>query len=417
MTTNLNPCERCGQLVTDDELYAVNVGGTIVTWCEECLENYGFYCERCGTYHAGEPVIVHQDQSATATWCESCAMSHASLCDDCGNWTDDDCISTVYVYNVGYQTLCHKCLEDSYYQCATCGDYCLEDDIEYSNGNYYCPSCSPSHYLDEYHHTEGEHFLSTGHDLPQPYLGIELEMEFETETNRADAAEYIRTNTAYGDYYECKEDSSLGDYGMECVTQPATPAYHFSGYDQLMLSAGTLYDATSHDNGHCGLHVHIDRDYFNDTGIGSASLKAAYIMDTIISNNESYIVNFTRRSYLQLNHWSAFMNMHACKAERDLSSKLKEYSIAKYTRYQAVNTENYNTIELRLFRGTLNIETYHATIEFAAALAYLTRALLPIPEWADTLTWADLKIELFAALECMGLGSAELVSYLNRRGI
>lgn len=417
MTTNLNSCERCGQLVSDDELYAVNVSGTIETWCEDCLENYGFYCEWCGTYHDGEPVTVHQGGYDPATWCESCVSRHTSICDDCGNLTDNDWISTVYVYNVGYRTLCHKCLENSYYQCSTCGDYCHEDDIEYRDGHYYCPSCAASHYLDEYHHTEGEYFLSTGDELYQPFLGVELEMEFEGDGNRASAAEYIRTNTAYGDYYECKEDSSLGDYGMECVTQPATPAYHLSGYDQIMLSAGSLYYATSHDNGRCGLHVHIDRDYFNDTGIGSASLKAAYIIDSIICNNESYIVNFTRRRYSQLNRWSAFMNMHAAKNKIDFSAKLKEYSIAKYTRYQAVNTENDATIELRLFRGTLNPETYAATIQFSAALAYLTRALLPIPEWAETLTWTDLKTELFAALECMNLSATELASYLKRRGI
>lgn len=417
MTTNLNPCERCGQLVSDDELYAVNVSGTIETWCEECLENYGFYCERCGTYHAGEPVTVHYGQAATATWCESCAGRHASLCDDCDHWTDNDWISTVYVYNVGYQTLCHKCLEDSYYQCSTCGDYCYDDDIEYRNGNYYCPSCAASTYLDEYHHTEGEYFLCTGNDTNQPYLGVELEMEFEGDGNRASAAEYIRTNLTYGDYYECKEDSSLGDYGMECVTQPATPAYHLSGYDHIMLSAGSLYYATSHDNGNCGLHVHIDRDYFTDTGIANASFKAAFIMDAIISYNEGYIVNFTRRRYSQLNRWAAFMNMHFGKDKRDLLDKLREYNSSKYTRYQAVNTENDSTIELRLFRGTLNAETYAATIEFVAALAYLTRALLPIPEWADTITWSDLKTELFAALDCMQLSSIELASYLKRRGI
>ena len=242
-------------------------------------------------------------------------------------------------------------------------------------------------------------------------------MEFDTSDARANAAEYIRTSTAYGDYYECKEDGSLSEYGMEVVTQPATPAYHMAGYDQLMLSAGTLYDATSHNNGDCGLHVHIDRAYFEVTDMPYATTRAAYIMDTIFSNCESQIVCFTRRRYSQLNHWSQLMNMGACKCDRPLRDKLTEYRASKYTRYQAVNTENRETIELRLFRGTLNNETYYATLEFVAALARLTRALIPCPEFAETLTWSDLKTELFAALKLMDLNDDELAAYLSRRGL
>ena len=416
MTTNLKLCEHCGKLVPVCELSIVNNHGTIETWCEDCIDSDACYCERCHQYRPGEITGVYHD-GHIEEWCETCVDSRAVSCDHCNDLTDENDCQTVYIHGVGYQTICTSCLDENYYQCDTCGDYCLEDDVDYRDGNYYCPTCLPSRYLDEYHHTEGEHFLSTGDEVYQPYLGVELEMEFETDTNRASAAEHIRTNMTYGDYYECKTDSSLGDYGMECVTQPATPAYHLSGYDQLMLSAGITYDATSHDNGNCGLHVHIDRDYFTNTGIANAALKAAFIMDTIISNNEVYIVNFTRRRYSQLNRWAAFMNMHACKAERDLIEKLREYSSSKYNRYQAVNTENDTTIELRLFRGTLNGETYAATIQFVAALAYLTCALLPIPEWADTLTWSDLKAELFAALDCMELSSVELAAYLKRRGI
>lgn len=416
MITKVTYCPHCGQLVPDDELYAVNVDGTIEEWCTDCLDRDAFYCERCGQYHNGEPITVHQGMFAVAQWCESCAETHATICDCCGRCEDNDSINTVYIYQVGYQDICPTCLEEGYYQCSKCGDYCLEDDIEYRDGSYYCPGCVPC-YVDDYHHTEGENFLNTVHDRNQPYLGVELEMEFETDSDLNNAAEYIRTNTRFGSYYDCKTDSSLGDYGMECVTQPATPAYHMAEYDAVMLSAGHIYHATSHDNGSCGLHVHVDRAYFNDTGIQEADVKAGFIMDTVFSNNELYIVNFTRRRYSQLNHWAQFLNMRASKEIRTLSGKLTEYRSAKYVRYQAVNMSNYDTIELRLFRGTLNTETYYATLEFVSALAYLTRALLPIPEYAETLTWDDLKTELFAALDLMNLSSTELSAYLKRRGI
>ena len=417
MTDKLTPCAHCGQLVPADELWLATMNdGTTEQWCRECIETDTTYCDRCGEYRPGEAVAVYSAAHIEG-WCEHCADTHAVECDCCHDLTDDNDMHHIYVYHIGWQSVCTSCLEENYYQCCRCGNYCLEDDVEYHNGDYYCPACAPSVYFSDYHHTDAKTFLHTGNDSNQPYLGVELELEFPTSDLRANAAKRIRCHTDYGDYYDCKEDGSLGEYGMEVVTQPATPAYHMTGYNDVMLSAGKDCGATSHDNGNCGLHVHIDRDYFTETGIQYAADRAGYIMDTIFSNNEAAIVNFTRRRYSQLNHWAQLMHMCVCKSERSLNSKLMEYRSSKYTRYQAVNMENVDTIELRLFRGTLNPTTYYATLEFVAALAYVTRALLPIPEYAETLTWADLKTELFAALKLMNIPSGSLAAYLNQRGL
>lgn len=416
MTDTLKPCQHCGQLVPADELNTVLNNGTVETWCCECVDTDASYCDHCEDYCAGESVgVYHHDH--LEGWCEQCATTRASECDCCHDLTDENDLNNVYVYGIGNQSICNSCLDEHYYMCANCGTYCTEDDIDFHDGYYYCPDCSPSRYLEDYHHTDAEHFLNVGNEVMQPYLGVELEMEYDTSDARENAAEYIRCNTAYGSFYECKEDGSLSEYGMEAVTQPATPSYHMAAYDQLMLSAGTLYGATSHDNGHCGLHIHIDRNYFDSTGILEASVRAAYIMDTIFSNCESQIVNFTRRRYTQLNHWAQLMNMAGCKSTQTLAYKLKEYRSSKYTRYQAVNVDNTETIELRLFRGTLKPETYYATLEFVAGLAYLTRALIPCPEIAETLTWPDLKTEIFAALKLMNINDDELAAYLSRRGL
>lgn len=311
---------------------------------------------------------------------------------------------------------CDECAECKTVECSRCGDYCTEDDITYIDGDYYCPVCAANQYLSDYHHTEGISFLNC--DEPTPlYLGIELEMEFDSSEKRLNAARYICTADNYAHLYDCKEDGSLIDYGMEVVTQPATPLYHLSGYDKVILDAGREYDAVSHDSGNCGLHIHIDRDFFNRTDVAEAAWRAGFIIDTIFSNHEPYIMRLTRRTYAQLNHWAQLLNMTPGKQPKSLSAKLLDYRGAKYTRYQAVNMENSETIELRLFRGTLNPETYFAALEFTAALAYLTRALLPIPDYATTLSWADLKTELFAALELEGIPADELSAYLKRRGI
>lgn len=408
-------CMHCGQLVHALTTVSVDYRQT-EAWCADCVESDTVSCDYCG-----QPVSASSSETVYANgverhYCTDCAYNHATVCDCCNDMNISTDVRNVYVYGIGYQNVCEACLDELYFQCASCGDYCTEDDITYIDGQYYCPDCASNCYLSDYHHTEGISFLNNGEESPL-YLGVELEMEFEDASSRTEAVRTICTNKDYAGLYDCKEDGSLDDYGMEVVTQPATPAYHLGGYDKVFLDMARFFSVTSHDSGNCGLHIHIDRGFFVRTGVPSAAWRAGFIMDSIISHNEPYVLRFTRRTYSQLNHWSQLMNMTPAKAPKSLSAKLADYRSAKYTRYQAVNMENSDTIELRLFRGTLNTETYFATLEFTAALAYLTRALLPIPEYAATLTWADLKTELFAALELEGISSTELAAYLKRRSL
>ena len=415
MPTTLNTCARCEQQVPADQLTTVINDGTPELWCDDCLDD-AYCCERCETYHAETPetVLIAGDREL---WCEHCAHNHATVCDSCNDLTANINMHTVRVWGVGYQDICSACLDELYYQCSNCGDYCLEDDVVYRDGYYYCPDCAPSSVIADYHHTDAEHFLNVPGDTGQPYLGVELEMEYPDDDSRLSAAEEILDHPQYGSYYECKEDGSLSDTGLEVVTQPATLAYHKAGYDQLMLDVAHKHGAVSHNAGNCGLHVHIDAAFFTDTGIIRALEYAGFIMDTLFSTCESQIVRFSRRSHTSLSHWAGILNMRTAKPESSLSDKLRDYRSAKYTRYQAVNLDNIDTIELRVFRGTLRDETYYATLEFVTGLAYLTRALLPVPEFAESLIWQDLKTEIYAALDTHGLSSDCLRAYMDRRGI
>ena len=414
MTPQTYECDRCGRL--GSHVNAVHTGiGCTEEWCDACVAKHTFECMHCHNLTDGCYAETVRAGFYERTYCPDCAHSHATMCYCCNDSVINHEVHRVYIWGTGYRDVCESCLED-YYRCSRCGKYCTEDDIEYLDGYYYCPDCAPTDYLSDYHHTEGISFLTNGE--PEPlYLGVELEMEFDHSSSRSEAARMICTSEAYGSLYDCKEDGSLSDYGMEVVTQPATPLYHLSGYDQVILDAARECGAVSHDSGNCGLHIHIDRGFFERRGNQRAAWRAGFIMDSIISANEPYILRFTRRTYSQLNHWASLMNMTPAKAPKSLDAKLADYRSAKYTRYQAVNMENYDTIELRLFRGTLNNETFYATVEFTAALAYLTRALLPIPEYASTLGWDDLKLELFAALELEGIRSKELSAYLKRRSL
>ena len=75
-------------------------------------------------------------------------------------------------------------------------------------------------------------------------------------------------------------------------------------------------------------------------------------------------------------------------------------------RYSAVNTENYNTIELRIFRGSLKLETVRATLQLVDLLITIvnTKDL----RWCFTSSWSDI-----AAL----VEHAELSNYLMEKDI
>ena len=67
-------------------------------------------------------------------------------------------------------------------------------------------------------------------------------------------------------------------------------------------------------------------------------------------------------------HWARFKKSNGLPV-KDV------YGKSNGTRYQAVNFENRNTVEFRLFRGTLNFSTFMATLEIVDALVHWARQL------------------------------------------
>ena len=115
----------------------------------------------------------------------------------------------------------------------------------------------------------------------------------------------------------------------------------------------------SHDLGEsgCGLHVHVSRNYLT-------SYKWLLI-DWFISKYQDKFEIIARRKET---HWARFKKSNGLPV-KDV------YGKSNGTRYQAVNFENRNTVEFRLFRGTLNFSTFMATLEIVDALVHWARQL------------------------------------------
>ena len=125
----------------------------------------------------------------------------------------------------------------------------------------------------------------------------------------------------------------------------------------------------SHDTNSSGLHIHVDRTYFGkseDTAIS----KLLYIFERF----RSELMVFSRRTESQANDWARSRKHSNTKSgwiKKAIKDSKSYYDHSE--RYYAVNLTNSETIEIRLFRGTLNLETFEATLKFTNRIAEICK--------------------------------------------
>lgn len=228
-----------------------------------------------------------------------------------------------------------------------------------------------------YHSHRGENnTMRVKDDKKYPYLvGVELEVE----TNNLDCYNWIAGVTSNWFYLET--DGSLRNKGVEIITIPLTKkvACNPRTWEKL---AETLSEkgATSHNNGRCGLHVHISR-----TGFGKNSEETDETLGKLfhLYNNElgadGYGTNYVRKvmrrgfesycsEFLKGDKKIGFQFAQTAgisSISHDGRKKLfKGLSQPQSERYEAINRQNNNTIEFRQGKGTLKVSSIVTTIQF-----------------------------------------------------
>lgn len=153
----------------------------------------------------------------------------------------------------------------------------------------------------------------------------------------------------------------------------------------------------SHDAETCGLHVHLSRRAFgsSETEQDLNIMKLLYIFEKFWPQ----FVKFSRRTEAQLNRWAARYGL-----TDPLDALLDRAKGAE--RYHAINLQPYNTIEIRMFRGTLKYNTFIATLEFCQ---YLYDSVMNNDiEKLQQMTWSDF-------VEAIPEDYKELLIYLEER--
>jgi len=339
--TGYNECSDCG-LFTLDSLSETQDGDDV---CDSCTNNY-FTCDHCNS-------LVPLDHPAYIT--------------------------------INEEQICGTCYRESYFTCDIC-DGVFHDD--YYGGDGECQSCVENREDEDEDSVIQDYSTKAENHLPwgtaeyttkqnkKLFFGMELEVERRGSAihNIDHIAETLRDHCS--NRILLAHDGSLDD-GFEIKTPPMS-LKELSDIAKEICTFEYVTELRSHDGGQCGLHIHISRDALSQLQQGKIyqfinaeknkklvrSLARRYSRETYIND----CANYTRvEDGAKKSHVAKGWARHPFDHKKIYS---KQGSVNE-TRYVAVNFTR-NTVEIRITRGTLKLETLLACIEWVGALVYFT---------------------------------------------
>ena len=124
----------------------------------------------------------------------------------------------------------------------------------------------------------------------------------------------------------------------------------------------------SHQACTCGLHIHISCLAFGRTAAQQEAAIARLLY--FVEKHWNELLKFSRRTNRQLERWAARYGYK--DTPKEMMDHAKSYH---YGRYTCVNLTNEDTVEIRIFRGTLKYNTLAATIQLTDHLCDVVTCL------------------------------------------
>lgn len=413
-------CQECNKLVQKEDLSEVN--GNLI--CPECLSQYS-KCEYCCCLTKN--VVVTDDGTII---CNDYYEANYGYCSNCERTYNLD---NMVLFND--ELWCEECYNDNIVTCEDCGREVLRDDAYDIGGSIYhwvCDDCCSDNHICEnrrdtfmtLHDGLCEDCRSETNDIdaiiegycykPEPkffgdgdrFFGIELETEPAYDGDGD--ADMVREVQEYvSEWAYLKHDGSLNEGGFELVSHPMTLDHHLAKFTPELFSTISNANYVSHTNGNCGLHIHISRKAFN------SELAIVKLLEFVYGNYEEVVKQLGRRkditSYCMNNEMS-----DTPKSPREI------LSYNRRDRYNAINTQNTDTIELRFYRGTLIRDTFISALQFADVLVNVSNKITDINkkiEWSDVFTevallgYSELSHEMAKRLDIDTLMNKEYEGY------
>lgn len=336
-------CQDCG---STSDLSANRIGEI---YCDECFEDT-FECPQCGE------LTSRTDFNEDWNRCHSCYEDQIRICNYCEQETSDyDTCAGDY--------LCPDCFTEHTASCYACGGRFYTDDLEWSEERqqYYCNECEGERIILPYSTNVCHVMCKNSYGImPKDMIlfGVELETIIKTRgmrlTDEYDGEEptderyqrvLSRMKDSLGHFCILKHDGSLPSTGVEIVTLPMSIDTHRKEWTPFLdnLPKGLV----SWEGERCGVHVHISR---RPLGILRIGKMIVFLNDPL---NKTLIKTIAGR----------YGNHFAEAKQKKITDVMSGGE-----RYEMLNLCNQDTVELRIFRGTLNKLHFLADLEFADAL-------------------------------------------------
>lgn len=350
-------CYHCNELILFERIDSddyITINGDYFC-CGDCVVEEGLYeCNRCGSW-------VHEDDASItpdgAIYCDDeCAYNDGwGRCTHCEEWTSTDELTDVD----DDDSVCGDCLTSHYAFCENCHTWYDEGDGMYDDdaGVFYCDDCYENACTTHtrrlsYHAVKTWDDFKTSAEDKSVLFGFELETICDSSGDIdfiIDGVNRILEKNDMKNLFYYEYDSSLGSAGIEIISQPISSDFfnaHRGAFVEV-LDYLQKNGVTSHDARCCGLHIHIDRTALTDGDQNK--------MLSLFIKHQHDLSNFSRRKNYDYCH---FWNI-----ENSTLEYIKELDKGRFDRYHAINFTNEKTVEIRLWRGTINPVTFLATID------------------------------------------------------
>lgn len=328
------------------------------------MSEHTFVCDICGHERPWDERAEFDGQNL----CADCLDTHTVLCVECGGriWSDDNAGSRD-------EPLCQDCYDDNYTSCCRCGRQLREDQAYYESSDEYderpyCSQCYAALDKDQSIHHYYYKPKAVFHGEGPRFFGVELEIDGAGE-RASHALALLNIANRNGDCAYIKHDGSLDD-GLEIVTHPMSLEYHLREmpWEALCRKAVSL-GYLSHRTSTCGLHIHVSRSAFGETEAAQEAAIARVLY--FFERHWEELLKFSRRTPRQLERWAARYGYKEQPMEI-LDFAKKGYHGGRYT---CVNLQNADTVEFRMFRGTLKPNTIFAALELLDQLCDMAVSL------------------------------------------
>lgn len=349
-------CEECGERFLLEDVKQVYKDGNLVWVCEDCMCYY-CTCEDCGS-------IYHEDEVRNVNGymvCDYCLDEHYVICECCDEYCPRD---------ESYETedgdyICESCYDSSYVLCTRCGTAVYCDNAYYADddeGRYdpYCSRCFER--LDSVIHDYGykpiPHFKKTEDEIIQhEYFGMEIEVEGDKSLAK-EFLGYFDKDQIY-----LKRDGSVD--GFEIVTMPMSRKYFYEKFvPQLDNGMGFLRRNGFRGHNRAGIHIHVSSEIISLDDFKKLVCLLYPEQETVYKK----WLAITQRHDDKMREWSTMKldgnKQCARKKKKEIAERIETHKQtdtkrkpATYcTRYTALNVQNEDTIEFRIFNSNIRTE-------------------------------------------------------------